>query len=154
MLTTTNLNSAITPRRNQLQILLARHRKSVFGQAFVGDLTAENMSTYRSSTLLEVLMSTLLYYLRSFYPNLGHVQVRAASKLLVLTILRKITSKRWQKGAASKATTTNWPSFILNDEKVFSSIKERKMIEHINEIEWRRKNIKDPKTNHTTVESS
>lgn len=76
MLTTTNLNSALTPRKNQLQILLARHRKSVFGLNFVGDLTADNMATYRSSSLLEVLVSTLLYYLRSYYPNLGHVQVR------------------------------------------------------------------------------
>ena len=30
------------------------------------------MATYRSSTLIEVIISTCLYFLRSFYPNLGH----------------------------------------------------------------------------------
>ena len=99
MLTTTNLNSAVTPRKNQLQILLARHRKSVFGQTFVGALTAENLNTYRSSTLIEVLMSTLLYYLRSYYPNLGHVQVREEIRgnrevqLMSISLIKEIVSE-------------------------------------------------------------
>ena len=81
-LTSCNLNAANTPRRLQLQTLLARHRKSVFGQSFLGPLTPENMTTYRSSTLIEVLMSTLLYYLRSYYPNLAHQsEVRDLSPL-------------------------------------------------------------------------
>ena len=54
------------------RLLLARHRKSVYGEGFVGDLSQDKMATYRSSTLVEVIISTCLYFLRSFYPNLGH----------------------------------------------------------------------------------
>ena len=39
-------------------------RGSIFSQ--------DRMATYRSSTLIEVIISTCLYFLRSFYPNLGH----------------------------------------------------------------------------------
>jgi hypothetical protein len=49
-LSTTNLNSRPSPRSHQVQILLARHRKSVFGKAFVGDLNNENMATHRYQT--------------------------------------------------------------------------------------------------------
>ena len=63
-LSTTHLNSKPSPRSHQVQILLARHRKSVFGKGFVGELTNENLATHRNSTLIEVLISTALYYLR------------------------------------------------------------------------------------------
>ena len=69
-LSTTHLNSKPSPRSHQVQILLARHRKSVFGKGFVGELTNENLATHRNSTLIEVLISTSLYYLRSYYPHL------------------------------------------------------------------------------------
>ncbi|XP_059082535.1 protein dopey-1-like isoform X2 [Tigriopus californicus] len=74
-LSSTNLSSTSSTRNNQIQMLLARHRKSVFGKNFVGPLSTENMTTYRNSTLIEVLISTLLYYLRSYYPNLGQVRL-------------------------------------------------------------------------------
>ena len=63
-LSTTNLNSKPSPRSHQVQILLARHRKSVFGKGFIGELTSENLATHRNSTLIEVLIATSLYYLR------------------------------------------------------------------------------------------
>ena len=73
MLSTTSLNNnANSSRSFQIQTLLARHRKSVYGEGFVGDLSQDRMATYRSSTLIEVIISTCLYFLRSFYPNLGH----------------------------------------------------------------------------------
>ena len=76
-LSTTNLSSsgASSARNNQIQMLLARHRKSVFGKNFVGSIQSENLATYRNSSLVEVLISTLLYYLRSYYPNLGQVRL-------------------------------------------------------------------------------
>ena len=74
-LSTTNLNATNTGRKNQIQMLLARHRKSVFGKNFAGSLSSENLAIYRNSTLIEVLISTLLYYLRSYYPNLGQVRL-------------------------------------------------------------------------------
>ncbi|GLG96492.1 Uncharacterized protein GBIM_03458 [Gryllus bimaculatus] len=62
-----------------LQVLLARHRKSVFGRSFHGDLASlamgEYSAAYRSSMYLEVLMSVCLYYSRSFYPNLGQMRL-------------------------------------------------------------------------------
>ena len=76
-LSTTSLNSSRnTARAYQIQTLLARHRKSVFGRNFAGDLASENMATFRNSTLIEVLISTSLYYLRSYYPNMGRVHLR------------------------------------------------------------------------------
>ena len=35
----------------QVQMLLARHRKSVFGKGFIGELGSENLATHRNSTL-------------------------------------------------------------------------------------------------------
>ena len=76
-LSTTSLNtSRNSARAYQIQTLLARHRKSVFGRNFAGDLASENMATFRNSTLIEVLISTSLYYLRSYYPNMGRVHLR------------------------------------------------------------------------------
>ncbi len=94
-LSTTNLNTKPSARSHQVQILLARHRKSVFGKGFVGTLTAENLATHRNSTLIEVLLATSLYFLRSYYPNLPHlsdddilanreVQLMAVDLLIVL----------------------------------------------------------------------
>ncbi len=78
-LSTTKLNASSSsggsPRAGQLQTLLARHRKSVFGKNFVGSLSSDNMATYRNANLIEVLISTLLYFLRSYYPNLGHTRL-------------------------------------------------------------------------------
>ena len=36
------------------------------------------MTTYRNSTLIEVVISTCLHYLRSYYPNLGHAHLSPA----------------------------------------------------------------------------
>ncbi|XP_024938328.1 protein dopey-1 homolog isoform X2 [Cephus cinctus] len=56
--------------------LLARHRKSVFGRNFHGDIAStEFVAAYRSSMYLEVLISVCLYFARSFYPNLGQMRL-------------------------------------------------------------------------------
>lgn len=74
---TSSSSPSSTPvsRSYQVQILLARHRKSVFGRGFAGDLTPENMATFRNSTLMEVLVTTALYHLRSYYPNIGQAHL-------------------------------------------------------------------------------
>ena len=51
-------------------MLLARHRKSVFGKNFFGELPAEVLSSYRSNMFLEVLISLCLYCMRGYFPNL------------------------------------------------------------------------------------
>ncbi|KMQ93130.1 protein dopey-1-like protein [Lasius niger] len=56
--------------------LLARHRKSVFGRNFHGDIAnTEFIAAYRSSMYLEVLISVCLYFARSYYPNLGQMRL-------------------------------------------------------------------------------
>ena len=65
-------------RSSGLLVLLARHRKSVFGRNFHGDITpssGEFGTAYRSSMYLEVLISVCLYFARSYYPNLGQMRL-------------------------------------------------------------------------------
>ena len=67
---------ANNPRSSGLIALLARHRKSVFGRNFHGDVAnTEFMAAYRSSMYLEVLISVCLYFARSYYPNLGQTKL-------------------------------------------------------------------------------
>lgn len=84
--------------------LLARHRKSVFGRNFYGDIAnTEFIAAYRSSMYLEVLISVCLYFLRSYYPNLGQMrltreeilgnrQVQLASAELLTLIFSELIS--------------------------------------------------------------
>lgn len=68
----------VAARSSGLLVLLARHRKSVFGRNFHGDINAssgEFGTTYRSSMYLEVLISVCLYFARSYYPNLGQMRL-------------------------------------------------------------------------------
>ncbi|XP_046668094.1 protein dopey-1 homolog isoform X3 [Homalodisca vitripennis] len=60
--------------RSPLLKLVARHRKSIFGRGFLGELDA---SSTRSSMYLEVIITTCLYYMRSYYPNLGQNRLTA-----------------------------------------------------------------------------
>ncbi|XP_023718221.1 protein dopey-1 homolog isoform X2 [Cryptotermes secundus] len=65
-------------RSSDLLILLTRHRKSVFGRSFHGDIAAssgEFGTAYRSSMYLEALISVCLYFARSYYPNLGQMRL-------------------------------------------------------------------------------
>ncbi|XP_031783167.1 protein dopey-1 homolog isoform X3 [Nasonia vitripennis] len=64
------------PRSAPLLTLLARHRKSVFGRNFHGDVAnTEFVAAFRSSMYLELLISVCLYFARSYYPNLGQMRL-------------------------------------------------------------------------------
>lgn len=67
------------PFSSDLLLLLARHRKSIFGRNFHGEVTSLNeyISTYRSRMYLEVLVSICLNFARSYYPNLGLLRLTA-----------------------------------------------------------------------------
>lgn len=69
-LVTTSIGALRTPQLAKLQLLLARHRKSVFGRNFFGEIPPEVMSNYRSSMFIEILISVCLYFVRGYYPNL------------------------------------------------------------------------------------
>ncbi|KAK3097876.1 hypothetical protein FSP39_014063 [Pinctada imbricata] len=66
---TTSISSIRTSLLAKLQMLLARHRKSVFGKNFFGVLPAEVISNYRSNMFIEIIISVCLYFVRSYYPN-------------------------------------------------------------------------------------
>lgn len=67
---------ATATKNTTLLNLLARHRKSVFGRNFHGDVAnTEFIAAYRSSMYLEVLISVCLYFARSYYPNLGQMRL-------------------------------------------------------------------------------
>ena len=67
---------ANNPRSTPLLTLLARHRKSIFGRNFHGDVAnTEFVVAYRSSMYLELLLSVCLYFARSYYPNLGQMRL-------------------------------------------------------------------------------
>ncbi|ESO88953.1 hypothetical protein LOTGIDRAFT_154021 [Lottia gigantea] len=69
-LSTTSISTMNPPQLANLQLLLARHRKSVFGRNFFGEIQSEVLSSYRSNMILEIFISLCLYYIRSYYPNL------------------------------------------------------------------------------------
>ncbi|XP_037079103.1 LOW QUALITY PROTEIN: protein dopey-1-like [Pollicipes pollicipes] len=57
-------------RSHQIQLLLSCHRRSVQGRRFGGEPHPEALTAYRSSMLLEVVMSQCVQFVRSYYPNL------------------------------------------------------------------------------------
>ncbi|KAK7074310.1 Protein dopey-1, partial [Halocaridina rubra] len=59
-----------------LIVLLARHRRSVFGDGFDGGNISDMVSQFRSTMYLQVVITVCLYYLRSYYPRLPHLRLR------------------------------------------------------------------------------
>ncbi|CAG0914055.1 unnamed protein product [Notodromas monacha] len=65
-LVSTNLSSAHSPRANELQKLLARHKRSMRGLAFAGKLSGQEASSVqRGITLFEILVFSCLSFIRS-----------------------------------------------------------------------------------------
>ncbi|CAG9763113.1 unnamed protein product [Ceutorhynchus assimilis] len=48
--------------------LLARHRKSLLGQGFTGELAQEHLNIYKNYMFLDVVLSICLNYARTFFP--------------------------------------------------------------------------------------
>ncbi|KAK9882131.1 hypothetical protein WA026_018972 [Henosepilachna vigintioctopunctata] len=57
-------------QNNEVLYLLARHRKSILGYSFTGDLPQEYVNFYRGYMFLDVVISVCLNYARTFYPCL------------------------------------------------------------------------------------
>ncbi|QQP50222.1 Protein dopey1 -like protein [Caligus rogercresseyi] len=74
-LSTSNMSSVSSLRNVDLQMLLAKHRKSIFGNNFFGRVSEDDLKTYRNASLIEVIMSLCLYFIRSYYPNLGYTRL-------------------------------------------------------------------------------
>ena len=99
-LATTNISNRLGFRSQELQSLCARHRKSLLGKGFYSSLDTESITSFRSSTFLEVIITTCLYYIRSYYPGLSHARLTEADilgnqkvRILSCEILRLIFSE-------------------------------------------------------------
>ncbi|XP_017772866.1 PREDICTED: protein dopey-1 homolog isoform X2 [Nicrophorus vespilloides] len=57
-------------RGNELLHLMARHRKSILGSGFCGELSPELVNTYRGYTFLDVIITICLNFARTYYPSL------------------------------------------------------------------------------------
>uniref|UniRef100_T1KPJ2 Uncharacterized protein n=1 Tax=Tetranychus urticae TaxID=32264 RepID=T1KPJ2_TETUR len=97
---TTSISNRLGTRSHELQLLCARHRKSILGRSFYGDVDTESVTAFRSSSFLEVIVTTCLYYIRSFYPclpqsrlNEDEIQGNQKVRILSCEILRLIFSE-------------------------------------------------------------
>ncbi|XP_050425290.1 protein dopey-1 homolog isoform X2 [Adelges cooleyi] len=64
------------PVKSQILNLLSRHRKSMFGRGFHGEIDMTGIPYNRGNSMyLELLISMCLYYIRSYYPNLGQSKI-------------------------------------------------------------------------------
>ncbi|KAJ8919768.1 hypothetical protein NQ315_006297 [Exocentrus adspersus] len=57
-------------RNNEILYLLSRHRKSLLGYGFSGELSNDHVNFYRGWMFLDVIISICLNYARTFYPLL------------------------------------------------------------------------------------
>lgn len=87
--------TVLVPRSPILK-LLARHRKSLFGRGFYGDLDGGNI---RSAMYIEVIMRTCLYFIRSYYhlelANVSQKDIEGNKKVQICAaeILRLLCSE-------------------------------------------------------------
>lgn len=77
-MSSTNISSTNTPQLIKLQQLLARHKRCITGWDFYTQLEQEALLSFRSTTYLEVLILTCVYFMRSYYPQDGRARERDA----------------------------------------------------------------------------
>ncbi|XP_050312498.1 protein dopey-1 homolog [Anthonomus grandis grandis] len=58
-------------KNNEILYLLARHRKSLFGQGFGGEVGQEHLNFFRGYMFLDVVLSICMNYARTFFPFLA-----------------------------------------------------------------------------------
>lgn len=88
---------------NSILHLLARHRKSLLGQGFNGELNQEHINFYRGYMFLDVILSICLNYARTFFPFLEdttpmaeeletNTKIQLESLEILYTIVNNLTS--------------------------------------------------------------
>ena len=97
-LATTSLSSHALPRSSRLIHLMARHRQSIYGKGFSTPLSEGISSSYRSSMMLECVISVCLFYIRSYFPKMSEISPEDISsnrelRLLAVTTLNKILTE-------------------------------------------------------------
>ncbi|XP_071478733.1 protein DOP1A-like [Diadema antillarum] len=98
-MSSTNISSTNTPQLIKLQQLLARHKRCITGWDFYTELEQEALLSFRSTTYLEVLILTCVYFMRSYYPQegraseedaLGNRDVQTASMEVLQHVLHEL----------------------------------------------------------------
>ena len=97
-LATTSLASPSLPRSARLVQLLARHRQAIYGKGFTSSLAETASSSYRSSMLLESVLSICLFYIRSYFPKMSELSPsdvlgNRELRLLSVTTMNKILTE-------------------------------------------------------------
>ncbi|CAG2102647.1 unnamed protein product [Medioppia subpectinata] len=72
---TTSISNRLGLRSQELQAICARHRNSLYGKGFYSDLSSDSITSFRSSSFLEVIVSSCMQYLRSYYPSLPQTRL-------------------------------------------------------------------------------
>ena len=76
---TTSVFNTHSQHLEELHKLLVRHRRSVFGKNFFGEIANDaSLSSYHSNMYVEILISICLYFVRSYYPNLMRSKLTSA----------------------------------------------------------------------------
>lgn len=122
---TTNVSNSLSSRGQHIQILLARHRKSVFGNNFHGELAPDATTMFRSNTYVEIIVVACLYHIRSHYPNLPHVRITDDEifgnqnvRLLCMEVLTLVFSELVGIVKDSGKSFASYLSDLLNRSKV------------------------------------
>lgn len=122
---TTNVSNSLSSRGQHIQILLARHRKSVFGNNFHGELAPDATTMFRSNTYVEIIVVACLYHIRSHYPNLPHVRLTDDDifgnqnvRLLCMEVLTLVFSELVGIVKDSGKSFASYLSDLLNRSKV------------------------------------
>ncbi|CAH1968105.1 unnamed protein product [Acanthoscelides obtectus] len=90
-------------KNNEILYLLARHRKSMLGFGFTGDLNADYVNFYRGYTFLDVIITVCLNYARTFHPFMdessimvdeinNNLKIQLESLEILDIIIRKLIS--------------------------------------------------------------
>ena len=106
---TSSVSNANTPHLAQLQHLLTRHRRSVFGKNFFSEVPGDMQGMFRSAMFVEILISVCLYYIRSYYPNLmmsklteselnGNKEVQILSCEILMLLLSELVNVARESG--------------------------------------------------------
>lgn len=119
-LATTSISNRQSIHTQELQEFFGRHKKSLIGKKFHGELTAELINPHKNSSFLEIIVTTCLYYVRSYYPRIvqnkktddeiyGNQKVRILSCEILKLIFSELIS-----AIKNRQTFSNYVYDMLN----------------------------------------
>jgi len=119
-LATTSISNRQSIHTEELQHFFGRHKKSLNGKGFHGVLSPELINPHKNSSFLEIIVTTCLYYVRSYYPSVvqnkssddeiyGNQKVRILSCEILKLIFSELIS-----AIKNRQTFSNYVHDMLN----------------------------------------